>query len=161
MEIEKWFVLVSLPSPRSMTAKTALQLASPDSLVATQVYKPASLVRQSRIQRPPESWASDGGRSFSLWYQASEGFGNPAIDTLRRISQPVPTAALRSLRLKTGGVGSCVEAILSGTTWSLVTLALLGGMSRRGLGTELSAIFDFFTYFFRNRISFYLVTDCD
>ncbi|KAG7239286.1 hypothetical protein INR49_029251, partial [Caranx melampygus] len=118
---------------RSMTANTALQLASPSSLVATQVYKPASLVRQSRIHSPPESWASDGGRSSSLWNQVSEGFGNPASDTLSRISQPVPTAALRSLRVNTGAVGSCVRDPASGTTCTLVTLGLLDGMSRLGL----------------------------
>ena len=137
---KKSFSCLILPSPRSIMAKTALQLASPSSLVAIHVYKPASLVRQSRIHSPPESWASDGGRSSSLRYQVSEGFGNPATDTLSRISQPVPTAALRSLRLKTGGMGSWVVPPVSGPTWSLVTLGLLEGMTWLGLDPGRSAI---------------------
>lgn len=124
-----------------MTAKTALHLASPSSLVATHVYKPASLVRQSRIQRPPESWASDGDKSSSLRYQASEGVGCPSTDTLSRISQPVPTAALRSLRTKTGAAGSWILDPFSGT-WSMLILALLEGMFELELELEpwLSAI---------------------
>ncbi len=130
-------------------AKTALQLASPSSLLATQAYKPASLVRQSRIHSPPGSWASDGGRSSSLWYQVSKGFGNPATDTLSRISQPVPTAALRSLRMKTGGVGSCIATPASGTTRSLVTLGLLEGILRLGLNPGTSAILISFRLLYR------------
>lgn len=138
-------------------AKTALQLASPSSLVATQVYKPASLMRQSRIHSPPESWASDGGRSSSLWYQVSKGFGNPATDTLSRISQLVPTAALRSLRMKTGAVGSSVATPASGTIWSLVTLGLLEGMLRLGLDPEPSAIL--ISVGLLHGLHFYLVID--
>jgi len=121
-----------LPSPRSIMAKTALQLASPSSLVATHVYKPASLMRQSRIHSPPESWPSDGSRGSSLWYQVNEGLGYPVTDTLSRMSQLVPTAALRSLRLKTGG--SCIAA--SEKIWSPVTL----GPSRLRLDPGPSAI---------------------
>lgn len=151
---------MGLPSPRSIMAKTALQLVSPNSLAATQVYKPASLVWQSRIHSPPESWASDAGRSLSLWYQVSEGFGNPATDTLSRISQPVPTAALRSLRLKAGGVGSCVALPVFGTTWSLITLALLEGMSRLGLDPEPSAISRLYRVYFFMEIDLAITMSC-
>ncbi|TNN70302.1 hypothetical protein EYF80_019516 [Liparis tanakae] len=117
-------------------AKTALQLASPSSLVATHVYKPASLMRQSRIHSPPESWPSDGSSGSSLWYHVSEGLGYPVTDTLSRMSQLVPTAALRSLRLKTGGAGSCIAASASEKMWSCVTL----GPSRLRLDPGPSAI---------------------
>lgn len=146
-----WCLCLWLPSPRSIMAKTALQLASPDLLVATQVYKPASLVRQSRIQSPPESWASDGGRRSSLWYQANEGFGNPVTETLSLMSQPVPTAALRSLRINAGGWGSCDATPGSGTVWSLVTLGLLFGMLGLGLGLRWSAMA---TRSFRERLRY-------
>lgn len=47
-----------------------------------------------------------------------EGRGQPAAVTRSRMSQPVPTAALRSLRVKTGGAGS--------SDWSSAILGLLG-----------------------------------
>ncbi|TNN79499.1 hypothetical protein EYF80_010316 [Liparis tanakae] len=88
----------------AQTASTALLRASPTWLLAMQVYRPASLGLQSLIQSPPYSWFSMF-RSSSLWYQYRQGWGSPATDTLRRMSQPVPTAAFLILRAKTGGVG--------------------------------------------------------
>lgn len=116
-----------------------------------QVYRPASLGLQSLIQSPPYSWFSMLMRS-SLWYQYRDGWGSPATITLRRISQPVPTAAFLILRMKTGGVGVGRPGPQgSGAACSRLALERFGGMM--GLGGAAASSAPFF------RVSAFLMAE--